>query len=667
MINTNEGIALKDALLAISPLIKSLVDTFVTPKLIEFKERNKNIKENTFLPTEENFTEYYHRTFKKLIVVNTLVFNNSQRLLSDIFIPLTLSSHSKENLSTKVNGFPDKISDEFGNILITDTAGMGKSTLMKKVFIDILHRNLGIPIFIELRRLSKNKTLLGEIQEQLNSINKDFNSDLLLELLAEGGFIIILDGYDEITLSDRDKVTKDLQEFISKSSNNRFFITSRPEKALTSFGNFHEFKIEPLNKKEAFELLRKYDNQGTVSSLLIKKLQEKELDNIKEFLTNPLLVSLLFTAFEHKQAIPFKKYLFYRQVYDANFESHDLTKGDSYVHNKYSNLEIDDFHRVLRYLGFTCFKLQKIEFGKDELLKLISQGKTFCVGPNFKESDFLQDILRTVPLFTQDGNYYRWAHKSLQEYFAAQFIYLDSKDKQKTILERISNNANIEKFINILDLYYDMDYRTFRNIIEYNLLNDYEKHINSLYKNFNNEIPVDSIIQRKELMFTFDSILFRVNETDENVRFHNKNFSKMLDDYKKINGLNASGFSGVLKAAPFSQNIFSLHYQGKQTSLIHLLYKKNNNIVKDTLKSIERDISLKNITIIKNAYKILKVDDAIDNPLNNKEIFDDVNHFIASTRILPFTMDTKNALEALSVIRKSLKSENKEDFLIDGI
>lgn len=55
---------------------------------------------------------------------------------------------------------------------------------------------------------------------------------------------------------------------------------------------------------------------------------------INEFLKNPLLVSLLFAAFDFKQTIPLKKHIFYRQVFDAYFDSHDLSKGDSYVHEK---------------------------------------------------------------------------------------------------------------------------------------------------------------------------------------------------------------------------------------------------------------------------------------------------------------------------------------------
>src|SRR5690606_8741179 len=130
---------------------------------------------------------------------------------------------------------------------------------------------------------------------------------------------------------------------------------------------------------------------------------------------------------------------------------------------------------------YSCFKLQKIEFAKDELLKLITESKLFCVGLQFKESSFLEDIIRTVPIFTQDGNYYRWAHKSLQEYFAAQFIFLDSKDHQSDILLKMYNHPNIDKFVNILDLYYDMDYKTFRNVIEFSILEEYEKFAEKQY------------------------------------------------------------------------------------------------------------------------------------------------------------------------------------------
>jgi hypothetical protein len=668
MTELNDSIAVKDMISAASPVIKALVETFVKPKLESFRKKYIDVDLNkTFVPTEEQFQEYYHRTYKKLAVINTLVFNNSQRFLKEIYLPLTLTSTNDQKIKYQINSYPEKMCYEFGNILITDTAGMGKSTLMKRIFIDIIDQNIGIPIIVELRRLNKNKTIISEIQEQLNSINKDFDSELLLELLAEGGFIIILDGYDEITLSDREDVTKNLQDFISKASNNEFFITSRPEKALLSFGNFQEFRINPLNKKEAFELLRKYDHQGSVSSLLIKKLQEQEMSNIEEFLTNPLLVSLLFTAFEHKQAIPFKKYLFYRQVYDANFESHDLTKGDSYTHDKYSSLEIDDFHRVLRHLGFSCFKLQKIEFSKDEILKLISDSKVFCVSLNFNESSFLEDLLRTVPLFTQDGNYYRWAHKSLQEYFAAQFIYLDSKEKQNIILDKLYNHTNIEAFINVIDLYYDMDYKTFRNRIERSLLSEFKKYVESNYNDSYTGITLESIKERKEISFFTNSFLFKATQEGKEHPFRGDDLGNMFQDLSKKRGFNENRSSGILVSPPLFENIYAIHYQNSKTVLLNLLARKKSNYIKI---QNHNDIEKKEVKLDYNfdkEYFPKEIDDKITNKFNSKENFKNVSEFMLATKISANVIDYDNGLSFLEKIEKSIENETKDDFLVGDI
>jgi hypothetical protein len=668
MIDLNDSIAVKDMISAASPLIKTLVETFVAPKLIEFRKKFDKVDEKYFIPTDEQFREYYHRTYKKLAVINTLVFNNSQRFLKDIYLPLTLISTNDEIIMHKVDSYPSQICEEYGNILVTDTAGMGKSTLMKRIFIDIIDSNIGIPIIVELRRLSKDKTLLNEILKQLNSLNKDFDSTLLLDLLSEGGFIIILDGYDEISLTDRYFVTADIQDFISKASNNQYFITSRPEQALLSFGQFQEFKIEPLNKNEAFELLRNYDNQGQISTLLIKKLKETDMSNVQEFLTNPLLVSLLFTAFEHKQAIPFKKYLFYRQVYDANFESHDLTKGDSYIHDKYSKLEIDDFHRVLRHIGYNSFKLQKIEFVKDDILKLIKESKNFCAGLKFKESDFLNDIIRTVPIFTKDGNYYRWSHKSLQEYFAAQFIYLDSKTKQNSILERLSNHSNIEKFINVLDLYYDIDYRTFRNVIEKSLLKEYSKHLETNYNKSYKGVSKDSIRTRQEISFLTTSLIFKsIREKYGSHPWDVDRLTKMLAGYIKKYNLEEQSFSGILVGPTLLKDQFTIHYENNKNVLLKLLAGKKSQLVKTVPVEKIKENVLDFTYDYEDEFELVEINDSQTEIFNSKENFDIINQLIIATKSYPIIIENDVAIKTLIEINESLDSEKEDDFLFNGI
>ena len=177
-----------------------------------------------------------------------MVFHNSQRELKEIYVAQTLvkkHGFDKKEKYTKIDRLPDGLIIKYKRILITDTAGMGKSTIMKRMFIDLIDRGMedvGIPIYIELNRLKKNRPILKEIQEELNSLSKEFDKDLLLKLIQTGGFIFFLDGYDEISLADKTEVTRDIQKFISKAGTGNFFIlTSRPESNLPSFGNFQLF------------------------------------------------------------------------------------------------------------------------------------------------------------------------------------------------------------------------------------------------------------------------------------------------------------------------------------------------------------------------------------------------------------------------------------------
>lgn len=421
-------------------------------------------------------------TYNKYSVINALAIPNSQFKLKKIYVPQTLVKGTRfedNQETTLIDTFPAELIKKYQKILITDTAGMGKSTIMKFMFIDLIDNNIrdiGIPIYIELNRLNKDHSILDRIQEELKFLSIDVNKDLLSELFRSGGFIFFLDGYDEISILDRDVVTKDIQNFISFGTHNYYVLTSRPEERLTSFGDFQSFKIQPLKKEEAFELLKKYDEgkNKELSKKLVKLLKSGDYNSIDEYLENPLLVSLLYAAFDHKQTIPLKKHLFYRQVYEAYFDSHDLTKGIE-ARKKYSGLDIDDFNRVLRYVGYECLIKIGVQFDKDTILSLIDRSREFCGVLDFGSNDFLKDLLTTVPLFRKDGTGYKWAHKSLMEYFAARFIFCDAKQNQDKILAAIYKSELVSKYLNMLDLYYDIDLKGFSKNITLPLCESYIK------------------------------------------------------------------------------------------------------------------------------------------------------------------------------------------------
>lgn len=637
--------------IVIKPLVDGIVSKLVIPKLEKLAARLGLEYEKLLIPKGEHFSEYFHRTYRKYSTVNTLAFKNNQVPLKEIYIPLTLTiEKNKKNKSVKIEGYPKTLADQYQKILITDTAGMGKSTMSKRMFLDVIDNGNGIPIFIELRRLSKEKCLISEIHQQLSSLSKEFNSQLMLEFIQMGGFIFFLDGYDEISLSERENVTRDLQDFIAKASDNIYVLTSRPETALASFGDFQKATIEPLKKNEAFELLRKYDNQGATSRSLIEKLKRREYQMIYDFLENPLLVSLLFIAFDYKQTIPLKKHIFYRQVYDAHFDSHDLSKGDGYIHEKKSKLDIDDFDKVLRFIGFECIKQQKIEFTKDELLTIIGKAKTFCVGITFNTSDIFDDILRSVPLFCQDGIYFKWAHKSLQEYFAAQFIFKDVKENQDQILSAIYNGNNIDKYFNMLDLYYDIDIYGFRKNMLLPLLKEYRNDFGD--KDLGNDVNI-----RKALLFKRKPyFVYSINDL---------NFSDVVECIKKID--DQFLIHGIWRSQEKKYHIYCLDLYVKSVqkrNLLTILLNKKANFI--TVYS--QYVNIENVFTLENNKPYL-IDSNIDNPINNFGLWQEINSILAFRGNMydRIYIPIDNCITEISKIEEEISMKENPSGLLAGL
>lgn len=415
------------------PFIEPVISTILKPKIAKLekwlkkKSTDNDVVDNYF---EDKFANYLSRTHKNCSIINTLVFPNQQIKIKDIYQPLTIVS-TKDNKKFLIT---DNISNElftnYKRILISDTAGMGKSTLMKWISLILIENPSSIPLLIELRKLDKNNSIIDEIFQQIDPVDKSFDKDLIIRFLELGFFTVILDGFDEIPKDMQENITCQLREFINKVNENNFILTSRPESALASFGDFQMFYIDHLDLIESFQIIKNYDalNQIKYADKLIAEIKRRR-EQVQEFLTNPFLVSLLYKSYTYNRDIPSKKTTFYEEVYSSLFKHHDSSK-DGFKRPKNSKLDILDFRIVLRHLAFETSKLGKVIYTESELLNFISTSKSRSININFKEADYIEDLLTTVPLFIREGLKIKWAHKSIQDYFAAEYITFHTKKEE---------------------------------------------------------------------------------------------------------------------------------------------------------------------------------------------------------------------------------------------
>lgn len=555
----------------IDKTIDLLVEKFINPKL----EKILNAPQNIFV-LGDLFNEYLKKKYEKDKYINTIVFQNESKTIDELYIPLTIIQNGRRNKSMILDEDMNNIFEEPNTLLIIDTAGTGKSTLVKFLSNLCIEKNWGIPFVIELRKLEKNQSLESYIISDIQLSNNNIKDVDIADIIRRGNFIFFLDGYDEILEENKKNVTKNIRDFITYADNNSFVLTSREDDGLSEFGNFIKHHIKELSKNEAYKLIQKYDDYGDTSSSLLEEIEKDEnYDALKEFLGNPLMVSLLYLTYRHKTVLQYKKNIFYRQVYDALFDRHDTTKGVGVVHEKKSKLDSEDFRKVLCAMGFISIKDGKIEYTKDQIIKLINASKQIFPNITFNSDNFLQDILHAVPLFKKDGLNYKWTHKSFAEYFAAVFICQERKEYESKILNDILKTENNQRFYNMLDFCYDIDYKT---VSENLILSILENYINFYDKNMG--AKKDLILWEIHTFYKFiDNVYF--------IKIDNKNRPKnrnIITDYiEAVNILNQNNIYSFsyLNYISKSDNIIMMVQRTPVYEIVKLIFNKKIDIFKE--------------------------------------------------------------------------------------
>lgn len=477
-------ITIESAVEFFKPWATKIFEEKVLP-LVFYKGADAYNKRRNLYKLKNQMSEYLAKTRAQCSMINSLAFPNVLKKVNDIYVPLTLSMLDSREQKEYIVNRGDFFLNKFNNILVIDNAGMGKSTLMKKIVIDTIDHSEYIPIYIELRALTNNP-----IEEQINKLLgfDDINDHTILNKLP---FIYFFDGVDEIPFDLKNDLIKKIKTFSDDMPDSKIIITSRPDQSLLELHSFNRFKIKPLDLEQSYELIRLYDINltKTGSSLIlsnkliteIKLMREKDNTTILEFLTTPLYVSLLFCSYRYKPVIPRRKDLFYSQVFEALFETHDLSKETGYVRKKSSGLDITDFSILLRRLAFWCLKNNgRLEFSRSELESILTDITEKLKGISVKPISFINDLTYSVPLFIKEGTLYRWSHKSLMEYFSAEFICIEVKDKRDELLLKLYESGSSVKYKNIIELCSDIDYASFRKSILRKCLTEYFQHLEKL-------------------------------------------------------------------------------------------------------------------------------------------------------------------------------------------
>lgn len=340
-----------------------------------------------------------------------------------------------------------------GRLIVSGTAGAGKTMFMKWLtlnLIDDLIYHQRIPLFLELRYITEDSIKGGLIAYLLNNTSKAegrVTIDRFKIGLELGQFILILDAVDEIKPSIRDAVIDEIRDFLKEYPQCSVLLSSRPDEEVESIQELVVYRTKSMNEEQVVEVINKLEFDGLVKKALLDKFAEGFFNEHSEFLSNPLLVTIMLLNFDHSADIPTKLTSFYRQAFEALYQRHDAAKG-AYRRGHYAGLPLDEYEKVFSAFSFDSFLDSKVEFSDVELLDYFKAAALYY-NVSAKPSDLVLDAMKSVCVIQKEGLDCVFAHRTFQEYFAALFL---SRYREDDFVEQVKNTTTSWHNNNVLKM-----------------------------------------------------------------------------------------------------------------------------------------------------------------------------------------------------------------------
>ena len=364
------------------------------------------------------YEKYLANTRDKNGKIKTIIYRRIPKELYS-FYECTDIEHEGKRIGT------EKVSDilELSNkIIISGTGGIGKSILFKHLFLNTIETSDFIPVLIELRKFnlydSKDIILADAVYNSLYENGFQLEKEYFEYSMRQGGYIIFLDGFDEVSKDKSQKVTEEIKSICDKYPNNRYLVSSRPTDTFIGWNDFTEVSACKLTKKQALSLINKIEFDKSVKDIFYGALDKKLFEKYESFASNPLLLTIMLLTFSNHASIPDKLNDFYEAAFSTLFNMHDATK-DCYVRDIRSKLGSEDFKTVFAYICFKSYFSSEFEFSEAKLRQYIQMAKDRFVNLQFSVDDFQEDLILSVCMLVKEGLNYRFTHRSFQEYFAA--------------------------------------------------------------------------------------------------------------------------------------------------------------------------------------------------------------------------------------------------------
>ncbi|MFZ2726546.1 MAG: NACHT domain-containing protein [Methylococcaceae bacterium] len=405
--------------------------------------------EKALVAFDNRFNNYLTQSYTRYSQIKTLLYRDKPVSLTAHYVPSNFSLRHEDIMGDDII---NRFISHKKNIIV-GTAGLGKSVFMRRLFMRFIEDNLEfIPILIELRLIAQadNQSIIdyvfktiADIENKPLSLASDFKKEQLEYALKAGKIALLLDGFDELDYEKKTLYEREIIELSQKYNESIFIITSRPdEQRFYSWEQFYVYKILPLNQTQAIELISKIEYETIVKNKFTAELNNGLFERNEDFLSNPLLLTMMLLTYEQFAEIPEKIYLFYEQVFDTLYHKHDAYK-EMYKRKSHCSLAIDDFKTIFAVFCIMTYSAKKLSFSESEILTYLKKAISVAqINKEISAEKFLNDLLQSVCVLQRDGIEYSFSHRSFQEYFTACFLANSKSINIREALNSIADRTN---------------------------------------------------------------------------------------------------------------------------------------------------------------------------------------------------------------------------------
>lgn len=247
---------------------------------------------------------------------------------------------------------------------------------MKYILLQSIREKIKIPIVVELRDFNTNREGFENlIFEKILLPGDGLNKNILSKALKSGKFLFLFDGYDEIFLTKKNEIKRQIELFIDCYSGNNFLITARPGSGIEGFPRFNEFTVCDLTDRDVSKFILRIVESEERRERILNTIQQPKNKVYIEYLRNPLLLSMFISSYENHPEIPSKKSSFYRNVFDTLYSRHDAITKESFSREKLTKLEKEDFENILKIFSYISMVQGYSSFTEEYLTETLSNVK----------------------------------------------------------------------------------------------------------------------------------------------------------------------------------------------------------------------------------------------------------------------------------------------------